>query len=76
MGFFSGLFSVAKHYAGRAFDSVTHTIGRALWHGASAIAPYLFPSFYDPAVVASGQRAGNALNSAINRGLSFAFTGH
>jgi lysophospholipid acyltransferase (LPLAT)-like uncharacterized protein len=76
MGFFSGLFSGAKHYVGRAFDGITHTLGRALWHGASAIAPYLFPTFYEPSVVASRERAGRALSSGISRGIGFAFTGH
>ena len=72
MGFFSGLFQGAKHLGSALYNGATHTLGRALYHGASYLAPYLFPTFFSPEAV----NARRDIGRGISRGLGYAFTGH
>jgi len=72
MGFFSGLWNGVKHTLGNIYNSGTKALGSALWSGAKAVAPYLFPKFFSPEAV--GARKG--VSDMINRGLEFSFSGH
>ena len=71
MGFFSGLFTGARNLLGNIYHHGTKALGSALWSGAKAAAPYLFPAFFSPEAV--GARKG--LTDMLGRGMEMAFTG-
>jgi hypothetical protein len=72
MGFFSGLFQGAKNALGNLYHHGTRALGTSLYSGMSALAPYLFPTFYSPEAV----NARNDVGKMISRGIGYAFTGH
>jgi hypothetical protein len=76
MGFFSGLFHKAGNTLSNLYHAGTRALGSALWSGAKAVAPYLFPAFYSKEAIGARNQLGNMFNNGLNRAFEFGFTGH